>query len=420
MSEFVNVLLALAVIIGGSLFLVLYLIERRKRKAVVSRYAGIADVEKRVHELEVEEKNLVTDIEVMRSSYREKRAMLHQLEREVAVYDEKLSFAELGVYEPHFDFGDSETYKQKIAEARERQKQMVSDKTAVTCPTQWLVEGSASKGKMMTDRQIRLTLRAFNNECEAAIAYTRWNNVNGMEKRIQNAATQIDKMNASSQVVIAPSFFNLKLRELYLTHEYREALKREREERAEVARLAREEQKLIKEVERAEKEEERYRAMLEKARAEVASAVGNGRELMLSKIQELEADLAAAHSTSERARSMAEMTRSGYVYIISNVGSFGEDVVKIGLTRRLDPEDRVRELGDASVPFLFDTHALIYSDNAPELESALHAEFHGLRINTANLRKEFFRVGLDEVEKAVARLFADGVIFQRPRGAGVS
>ncbi|MNE28735.1 hypothetical protein D3C80_1221870 [compost metagenome] len=101
---------------------------------------------------------------------------------------------------------------------------------------------------------------------------------------------------------------------------------------------------------------------------------------------------------------MAERTRSGYVYIISNVGSFGDDVVKIGLTRRLDPTDRVRELGDASVPFFFDTHAIIYSDDAPTLERALHNEFEKVRINTQNYRKEFFRASIDDVETAVKRL----------------
>ena len=101
------------------------------------------------------------------------------------------------------------------------------------------------------------------------------------------------------------------------------------------------------------------------------------------------------------------MTRSGYVYIVSNIGSFGDDVVKIGLTRRLDPDDRVRELGDASVPFKFDTHAIIYSEDAPALETALHQEFSDRRINASNLRKEFFRVTLDEVEEAVRKLAPD-------------
>jgi hypothetical protein len=101
---------------------------------------------------------------------------------------------------------------------------------------------------------------------------------------------------------------------------------------------------------------------------------------------------------------LAEKTRSGFIYIISNIGSFGKDVVKIGLTRRLDPVDRIRELGDASVPFSFDTHAIIYSDDAPTLERALHREFEPARINAMNARKEFFRARLEEVEAAVRRL----------------
>ena len=109
---------------------------------------------------------------------------------------------------------------------------------------------------------------------------------------------------------------------------------------------------------------------------------------------------------------MAEMTKSGYVYVISNVGSFGEDVVKIGLTRRLDPDDRVRELGDASVPFSFDTHAMIYSDEAPALEAALHRRFAERRINMTNFRKEFFRVTLTEVEQAVTELAPSASFFK--------
>ena len=109
---------------------------------------------------------------------------------------------------------------------------------------------------------------------------------------------------------------------------------------------------------------------------------------------------------------MAEQTRSGYVYVISNIGSFGEDIVKIGLTRRLDPEDRIRELGDASVPFLFDTHALIYSEDAPALERALHNEFDTARVNATNFRKEFFRANLDQIEGAVRRVAPQASFFR--------
>ncbi|WP_327205653.1 GIY-YIG nuclease family protein [Rhizobium beringeri] len=204
----------------------------------------------------------------------------------------------------------------------------------------------------------------------------------------------------------------LKFQELFLTHEYREKLKAEREERAELARAQKEEQKLIRDMERAEEDEARYQRLLDKAKTEAERAVGPKLEAFNAQIEMLERDLAEAHAKVERAQAMAEKTRSGYVYIISNVGSFGGDVVKIGLTRRLDPADRIRELGDASVPFVFDTHAIIYSDNAPTLERALHTEFEPVRVNAQNYRKEFFKATLDQVEEAVKRLAPDAPFFK--------
>lgn len=256
----------------------------------------------------------------------------------------------------------------------------------------------------MINRQTRLTMRAFNNECEAAIANARWNNVVAMERRILNAAKQIDSANASMNLVLNRNYIALKLDELRLTHEYRERLKIEKDERAELARAEREEKKLLAEAEAAEREERRYAELLNKAR--------NQATVDESRIAELEATLAEAQAESERARAMAEMTRSGYVYIISNIGSFGDDMVKIGSTRRLDPDDRVRELGGASVPFRFDTHAMIYSEDAPALEAALHTQFTDRRVNASNLRKEFFRIALDEIEEAVRTLAPDAGFFK--------
>ena len=367
------------------------------------KYAPITSVEDEISTLRDKATQLQKLIEKTRSSYSEKRATLKKLEQQVAIYDEKLSFAELGVYEPHFEFNDANEYKQEIIRIRDRQKSMVSAKSSTRCPTDWQVDGSRAKGQTMINRQTRLTMRAFNNECEAAIANTRWNNVNAMEKRILNAAKQIDKTNESMDLRISEDYVSLKLDELHATHEYRERLKIEKEERAELVRAEREEKKLLAKAEAAEREEERYQKLLDKARSE--AGVDEGR------IAELEAALAEAHATSERARAMAEMTKSGYVYIISNIGSFGEDVVKIGLTRRLEPDDRVKELGDASVPFGFDTHAMIYSDEAPALESALHKEFADRRVNASNMRKEFFRVSLKEVEEAVRRLAPSASFF---------
>ena len=140
---------------------------------------------------------------------------------------------------------------------------------------------------------------------------------------------------------------------------------------------------------------------MNKAREELLKASESERAFAEQRIAELEQQLLEAEMKEARAKSMAEQTRKGHVYVISNIGSFGEDVYKIGLTRRLDPMDRVKELGDASVPFSFDVHAMIYSDDAPALEATLHREFREHRVNAVNLRKEFFQVDLLSIKDAV-------------------
>lgn len=388
----------------------------------LERYAAIVDMEVEIDRLRTLGQNQVDEsqlkvsklngearatqdsIRELQQSYKEKRVVYDRLRAELAIFDERLALAELGVYEPHFDFGDSETFKAEIKDTRDDQKDMVKRKTAVFGTKEWTVDGSVKKGETMVNRAVRITLRAFNNECEAAIANTRWNNVQAMEKRIVRARDAIDKLNASNNIIISEDYLRAKLRELRLTHEYREQLKIERDERAEASRLEREEKRLLQEAKAAQKEEERYQQLLEKARSELGVVTSDAHR---AKVEELEQLLAEAHAKTERAQAMAEKTKSGFVYVISNIGSFGDDVIKIGLTRRLDPSDRVRELGDASVPFLFDTHAMIYSEEAPALEASLHAEFAEQRINAANMRKEFFRVTLSEVEEAVQRLAPD-------------
>ena len=387
-----------------SIVLLILWLRARKMTKALEKYLPIMSIEAELDRLQSSAKQIQKETDDVRAKYAEKRSTLRKLEEQVAIYDERLSFAELGIYEPHFDFGDSVTYKKKITVVRDRQKAMASSRKATVCPADWTVDGSRSKGQTMINRQTRLTMRAFNNECEAAIANTRWNNVVAMEKRILNAAKQINNTNASMKLEINEDYVASKLDELHLTHEYRERLKIEKEERAEVARAEREEKRLLAEAEAAEREERKYAELLKKVRNEAG--------MDESRIAELEAALAEAQATSKRARAMAQMTKSGYVYIISNIGSFGDDVVKIGLTRRLNPDDRVRELGDASVPFRFDTHAMIYSENAPALEVALHNDFSDRRINASNLRKEFFRVSLDEVEEAVRTLAPDASFFR--------
>ncbi|MBT3749128.1 MAG: DUF4041 domain-containing protein [Bacteroidetes bacterium] len=378
-----------------------------KNKYYEKKYSKIIDVDSAVEVSTKERDAIDNDIANLRGSYSEKRKIFDRLVREAAIYNEEIELAELGFYKPHYDFDTSEKFKEEIERVKSKQKEYISDKTAIYGTTEFVVEGSEAKGRAMTNRAIRLTARAFNKECDVAIATVKWNNIVRMEERVKKAFDAINKLNASSMVVISSDYLKLKIKELRLTHEYREKKQQEKEEQAEIRRHMREESKLEQETERAIKEEDKFQKLLDKAKSEAAKAAGAQLEKLQQKIAQLDVELAEAQTKSERAKSMAQQTKSGHVYVISNEGSFGDEVCKIGMTRRLEPLDRVKELGDASVPFLFDVHAMIYSDDAPSLENALHKKFDWERLNLVNSRKEFFRVSLDEIAKEVKSISPD-------------
>jgi len=172
----------------------------------------------------------------------------------------------------------------------------------------------------------------------------------------------------------------------------------EREEQARIKAQIREEQKLEKEIERELKQLDRERAAVQAA---LDRALAEAKDQHSEEVERLKAKLAEAEERSQRAVSRAQMTKSGHVYVISNIGSFGEDVFKIGMTRRLEPEDRVKELSNASVPFPYDVHMMISSDDAPTLENTLHRELHKVRLNKVKPRKEFFKTGIEKIRKIV-------------------
>ena len=173
----------------------------------------------------------------------------------------------------------------------------------------------------------------------------------------------------------------------------------------------REEAKLEREIAEAAEKEETYESMLEEAQAAAEQAAGARLAKLQDRIDSLTKKLEEAHEKNERAKSMAQQTKAGHVYVLSNIGAFGENIYKIGMTRRLDPLDRVRELGDASVPFRFDVHAMIFSSNAPEMEKSLHRAFEDRRLNLVNMRREFFNATLEEISQEVSRMAPDAEII---------
>lgn len=196
-------------------------------------------------------------------------------------------------------------------------------------------------------------------------------------------------------------------KQFYDKIELLEAAQDEKEAQAELKRLMREEKQRQDELDRrqreAEEEEQRLAEQQRILEEALSQAEGQYKEELEKQRAELEQQIADVHSQYERAKSMAQLTKQGHVYVISNIGSFGEQVFKVGMTRRLEPMDRVKELGNASVPFEFDVHAMISCDDAPALENALHTELNKYRMNKVNLRREFFKVDLQQIIDAVER-----------------
>lgn len=331
-------------------------------------------------------------------------ALIARLKAELRPLEEESVLRSYGLYKPVYNLSSSEKYALRLEAIREQQKSMLKDKKAATCRIEWEVNGSKAEGRKQTERTLKLMLRAFNGEADACVAKVTYKNVKAMEARIQKAAEAINGLTEIQQCSISDRYVDLKLEELRLAHEYEEKLHEEKEEQKRIREQMREEEAAQRELERAkleaEREARRDEEALRKARAEYEKSQGAEQQKLLERIAELERRVA---EDQERARaiSQAQLTRTGHVYVISNIGSFGEDVFKIGMTRRLVPQDRIDELGDASVPFEFDVHAIIRTPDAPTLESALHRAFATRRVNRINERKEFFRVSLDEIARAV-------------------
>jgi hypothetical protein len=344
----------------------------------------------------------------LNSKYSNSLETYKKLRKEVSIYESKLDLIEFGVYEPIYDFEKSEDYRTEQKKVIGLQKEMITYETAATCSTNWTVDGSEAKGKASTKRNIKLVLRAFNGECNSLIAKVKWNNVNQMKERIKKSFEAINKLGKSSTISISNDYLKLKVKELILEHEFQLKKQNEREELRAIKEEIREEERAKREFEKAqrdaEKEEKNYQTALEKARKEIEELTGEKQGKLQEKIEKLELELKEAQERKERAISMAQQTKRGHVYIISNIGSFGENIYKIGMTRRLEPTDRVKELGDASVPFKFDIHAMIYSEEAPILEKELHRKFEEKKVNMLNYRKEFFNVTLDEIEEKITEI----------------
>jgi Domain of unknown function (DUF4041)/T5orf172 domain len=318
---------------------------------------------------------------------------LATLREEVVVTEETALLQEAGIYEYQHPLEESVEYQDALKSLRDQIKVMTKkDGGAVTGSTNWQVNGSLPQGRKLVRDFSKLLLRAYNAEADNLVRGLKPHKLDAARERLAKVAVTVERLGRVMDIRISTSYRALRERELALTADYRQKLADEKElEREERERLREErkaQQEMERERERLEKERQHYLNTLETLRAKGDEDAVARHEAELEKIQR------AIEDVDYRAANI----RAGYVYVISNIGSFGDGVVKIGLTRRLDPEVRVRELGDASVPFRFDTHALLFSKDAVGIEASLHQRLADRRVNRINTRREFFYATPEEVK----------------------
>ena len=324
--------------------------------------------------------------------------------QELIDVEDEIELQECAIYEPRYDFATSLQYKEELDEVRQYQKDMIKDKSAVIYSENWTVDGSLAKGRKMTNGNIKVILRCFNSECEEAINKIKYNNIHTIEKRIQTSFNILNQAFKTAKVAITEDYLDLKFDELYLGYEFERKKAEEKEALREQREKEREEKALQKEVENKKKKINKEITHLQKLVKELNLRLAetkdeNEKNDILSQLEAANQNIKEYTDEEKELDYRLENLGAGYVYIISNIGAFGKDIFKIGVTRRLDPLERINELSSASVPFKFDVHALIFSYNAYQLETELHNKFSKNRVNKVNNRKEFFKVSIDDLEK---------------------
>ncbi len=348
---------------------------------------------------------LQTEYESLQNSYVGYRKEFAQAQHRISCYELGIGTVDARPYEPKSGTDSPKAIESSLSNVREQIKGMVKAKTACSCKEAWTVNNRKAGGTKLVNREVKLRLRCFDNACKSAISLVEWNNINRLKDRIIEAFHEINGSGDTLKVYLQQAYLDLRLKEFELKFELDEltsAIKEREKEERKIAREAEREEKRIKAAaEKATSERESHEELVAKELAKLQFLSGDDVSSMQSQIDAHKLELAKMREVETRAISMAQQTRAGYVYVISNRRSFGDGICKIGMTRRVNPQDRVKELGDASVPELFDVHAFIYSEDAPTLEKFLHAKFSKDRVNLVNSRKEFFFVYPEQVLEEV-------------------
>jgi hypothetical protein len=344
-----------------------------------------------------ETQRLQKDAEKYRRETYEAQTHLAATQARIVTTDETALLQEVGIYSYRHQLHDAVAYRSRLDSLQAEIKNLARTNQAVLGAQDWTVNGSKREGQKMVRDFSKLMLRAYNAEADYAVRSMRPHRLNSLIDRLYKSRETIAKLGATMRIRISDNYHNARVRELELTSDFLQKKEEEKEAQRELRAREKEEaavqRELDREREKLRKEQGHYEAALQRLRERGDHTA----------VQEMEAKLAEIESALRDVETRAANIRTGYVYVISNVGAFGDRMVKIGLTRRLEPLERVQELSGAAVPFRFDVHALIFSKDAVGLEAQLHQTFASRRVNRVNGRKEFFYVTPSDVRDALQR-----------------
>ena len=347
------------------------------------------DIEVRISKKNTELNQLCSKVSKVQDELKNKKQEVENLEPLVTVVNIDTEGLELAT---------SQELKNILSRYKLEEAELVKNNTAI--------DVLINDDKKFVTTQIRQILRSFNAECDLAISNVTLKNIDTMRNKILRSYETLNKIYKSDGVQITKEFLENKLQQLITAHSYQEKLEDERVQKKLIQEQLKEEEKVRREIEREkakiEKDETQFKNEISKLMKYLQKTDNEvEKTLYIDKIKECEEKLSELETVKSDVLNREKNTRAGFVYIISNIGSFGENIFKIGMTRRLEPMDRIKELSSASVPFEFDVHALIFSDDAPSLESILHNTFREYEVNKVNHRKEFFAIPLEKIEKVV-------------------
>lgn len=375
------------------------------KKALFNK--NIQEKEDQVTEIEKKKKFL----EVTITEYKNK---LNIIKDNLVTYEEEEMMQSFGFHNFKYIFGSSDLYKVKLEQIKEKQKKVVKDDDATESQS-WTVNGNKRDGESLRKGNVKLVIRAFNQECDTAILRVKYNNFEIVKKQLFKAFDQLNKISEKKGVQIRVEYLELKIDELTLFYEHQVKKEEEKEEQRQIKERMREEKKVQDEIEREKKklkkDEQHFNNALNNYEKQLTDANESMQVEIEIKMAEIKLQIEKIKKEKEIVDYREQNARAGYVYIISNIGSFGSNVYKIGMTRRLEPLERINELGSASVPFNFDVHAMIFSDDAPNLERTLHRSFDNYQVNRVNPRKEFFNVTLEQIVEEVKQKHDSTVEF---------